>query len=233
VPGHPAATGAGTRPRPETPRLRRTKGPLRHPARPDEILEAACRAIVERGFADTRVGDIARAAGTSTGTIHYYFDSKQEVLVAALRWASERLFERLEGAGGSDATMRLAGLLELSIPYPQPKARRDEYVLWIEMWTLVLRSPERLGPLESLSVRWRSFFFDVVRDGVRSGEFTPVAEADTVAERLISLVDGLGFETVVGYTWSTAERMRSLLVGFAAEQLGIDAPTLERAMART
>ncbi|MFZ0089083.1 MAG: helix-turn-helix domain-containing protein [Solirubrobacteraceae bacterium] len=61
-----------------TTKLRRTDGPLRHPARPDEILAAACRAIVARGLADTRVGDIARAAGTSTGTIHYYFDSKQE-----------------------------------------------------------------------------------------------------------------------------------------------------------
>ena len=195
---------------------------LRHPARPEEILAAACRAIVQRGFADTRVGDIARAAGTSTGTIHYYFDSKQEVLVAALRFASDRLFARLQTADGPTATVRLARLLELAIPYPRPKARRDEYVLWIEMWTLVLRSPERLPALEDLSERWRSFFFDVVREGTGSGEFRPVAKADVVAERLIALVDGLGFETVVGYRWSTAERMRSLLVSFASEQLGLD-----------
>ncbi len=212
------------------PTATRPRSGLRHPARPDEILEAACRAIVERGFVDTRVGDIAQAAGTSTGTIHYYFDSKQEVLVAALRWASDRLFARLEAGAGLTATARLARLLELSIPYSHPKARREEYVLWIEMWTLVLRRPERLPALEDLSVRWRSFFFDVVKDGAASGQFSPVAPVDVVAERLIALVDGLGFETAVGYRWSTAERMRSLLLSFAGEQLGIDAHELERLM---
>ncbi len=213
-------------------KLRRTAGPLRHPARPDEILAAACSAIVQRGLADTRVGDIARAAGTSTGTIHYYFDSKQEVLVAALRWATDRLFARLQTAagGGADATARLGALLDLAIPYARPRARRDEYVLWIEMWTLVLRSPERLPALEDLSVRWRSFFFDVIREGAAGGEFAPVAPLDVVAERLIALVDGLGFETVVGYRWSTPERMRALLMSFAAEQLGADADRLNRLM---
>ena len=55
----------------------------------------------------------------------------------------------------------------------------------------------------------------------------PVEEPDVVAERLIALVDGLGFETVVGYPWSTPERMRALLVAFAAEQLGLEARQLE------
>jgi AcrR family transcriptional regulator len=200
---------------------------LRHPGRPDEILSAACRAIVERGFSDTRVSDIAEIAGTSTGTIHYYFASKQEVLVAALRWASDRLFSRLERASGPSATARLAALLDLAIPYDRPQARRDEYVLWMEVWALVLRSPEHLPALQDLSERWRAFFFEVVADGVSAGEFVPVAEAEVVAERLIALVDGLGFETVVGYPWSTPERMRALLVGFAAEQLGLDVRRLE------
>jgi AcrR family transcriptional regulator len=209
--------------------FRRTAA-LRYPGRPDEILAAACQAIVERGFSDTRVSDIAEIAGTSTGTIHYYFDSKQEVLTAALRWASDRLFARLEGADGPDATARLAALLDLAIPYDRPQGRRDEYVLWMEVWALVLRSPEHLPALQDLSERWRSFFFEVVADGVRAGEFAPVAEPEVVAERLIALVDGLGFETVVGYPWSTPERMRALVVSFAAEQLGLDARRLETPM---
>jgi AcrR family transcriptional regulator len=200
---------------------------LRRPDRLDEILNAACRAIVTRGFNETRVGDIAQAAGTSTGTIHYYFSSKQEVLEAALRWATESLFARLETAS-QGATVRLAALLEASIPHP----RRDEWVLWVEMWMLVLRAPERMDALEDLSVRWRGFFFDVVAAGVASGEFRLRAPVDVVAERLIALVDGLGFETVVGYSWSSGARMRALLVGFAAEQLGLDPGALEAAMER-
>ncbi|MDQ4027821.1 MAG: TetR family transcriptional regulator, partial [Actinomycetota bacterium] len=44
-----------------------------------EILEAACAAIAERGFAAVRISDIAARAGTSTGTVHYYFASKDDV----------------------------------------------------------------------------------------------------------------------------------------------------------
>jgi AcrR family transcriptional regulator len=206
---------------------------LRRPGRPDEILAAACRAIVERGFSDTRVSDIAEIAGTSTGTIHYYFDSKQEVLLAALRWASDRLFARLEGAEGPDAAARLGALLDLAIPYDRPPARRDEYVLWMEVWALVLRSPEHLPALQDLSERWRAFFFEVVAEGVASGEFTPAAPPEIVAERLIALIDGLGFETVIGYPWSAPERMHALVVAFAAEQLGLDEARLNLAAVRT
>jgi AcrR family transcriptional regulator len=211
-----------------TPPRGRTAAKLRRPARPDEILAAACRAIVERGYAETRVGDIAAAAGTSTGTIHYYYSSKQEVLESALRWATESLFARIEAAGESSAIDRLARLLAASIPFPD----RDDWVLWVEMWMLVLRAPERMAALEDLSLRWRGFFFDIVADGVTRGEFLPAAPADVVAERLIALVDGLGFETVVGYRWSTPARMRSLLVAFAAEQVGVEPGRLEAALER-
>src|SRR5919197_6668110 len=90
----PAATAPDARPRR---RPGRPPGPdRRRPERLERILEAACQAILERGFPATRIADIARAAGVSTGTVHYYFATKDEVLVAALKWASGRLFARIE-----------------------------------------------------------------------------------------------------------------------------------------
>jgi AcrR family transcriptional regulator len=209
------------------PALRATR-PLRHPGRPEEILEAACRAIVERGFASTRVADVAEAAGTSTGTIHYYFDSREEVLVEALRCASERLFARLRAPAEATPLERLARLLELSIPHGEPIERRDEYVLWLETWAVVLHDPERMAALEDLSRQWREFFVEVVHAGSVDGSFHPVSAH--VAERLVALVDGLGFEAAVGYPWAAPERMRTLLLDFAAEQLGLARDALDRAM---
>ena len=125
------------------------------PNRPEQILAAASRAIQQRGFANTRIADIAGEAGMSTGAIHYYFDVKDEVLIAALKWASERLFDRLDElaeAAGSERE-RLAQVLEVAVPVPGP--RRGEYVLWIELWVRALQEPSLLarlrGALEALA----------------------------------------------------------------------------------
>src|SRR3954452_22718754 len=96
----------------------------RRPERLEQILEAACRAILDRGFPATRIADIAAAAGVSTGTVHYYFATKDEVLVAALKWASGRLFARIEQPERDKrASERLARLLAVSVPYPRPPPR--------------------------------------------------------------------------------------------------------------
>ena len=58
------------------------------------ILDAAVTVVVERGYAAARVSDIARRAGTSTGTVHYYYPTKVDVLDAALQHASERSHSR-------------------------------------------------------------------------------------------------------------------------------------------
>lgn len=197
----------------------------RHPARREAILEAACRAIVERGFPATRIADVAELAGTSTGTIHYYFATRDEVLMAALKWAGERLFARIEAGAAPTATGRLAHLLAVSVPTAGPA--HDEYVLWIELWLRVLHEPSLLPECEALSARWRSYFHAVVRDGAASGEFAPVAAPDEVAVRLTALVDGLGVETALGYRWTSPERMHARLLAFAAEQLGLDPAALE------
>jgi AcrR family transcriptional regulator len=198
----------------------------RRPERLEQILEAACVAILDRGFPATRIADIAAAAGVSTGTVHYYFATKDEVLIAALKWASGRLFSRIEEQPADDAAgARLGRLLAVSVPYPGPA--RDEYVLWIELWLRVLHQPELLAECEAISARWRGYFHAVVRDGVAAGEFAPTAPPDEVAERLVAFVDGLGFETALGYSWTSPERMHNRLVELAAEQLGLAPNALE------
>src|ERR671933_26728 len=89
----PGPTRPGRGPAPPRRRRAESRGPGRPPGpdprrreRLEQILAAACRAILERGFPATRIADIARAAGVSTGTVHYYFATKDEVLVAALKW---------------------------------------------------------------------------------------------------------------------------------------------------
>jgi TetR/AcrR family transcriptional regulator len=76
----------------------------RKEARPGELLDAALALFVEKGFAATRVEEVAARAGVSKGTLFLYFPSKEELFKAVVRetiagrfdeWNAE--FERFEG----------------------------------------------------------------------------------------------------------------------------------------
>jgi AcrR family transcriptional regulator len=56
-------------------------------ARPDEVLDAALALFVEKGFAQTRVEDIASRAGLSKGAVYLYFPSKEAILEGLVRRA--------------------------------------------------------------------------------------------------------------------------------------------------
>lgn len=57
----------------------------RKDARPGELAAAALDLFVERGFAATRLDDVAKRAGVSKGTLYLYFDSKEELFKAVIR----------------------------------------------------------------------------------------------------------------------------------------------------
>jgi AcrR family transcriptional regulator len=76
----------------------------RKQARPGELLDAALALFVEKGFAATRVEEVAARAGVSKGTLFLYFDSKEELFKAVVHdnlagrfveWNEE--FERFDG----------------------------------------------------------------------------------------------------------------------------------------
>jgi AcrR family transcriptional regulator len=69
----------------------------RKDARPQELLEAALDLFVERGYAATRLDDVAARAGVSKGTLYLYFTNKEELFKAVVR---ENLFPVLTEAEG-------------------------------------------------------------------------------------------------------------------------------------
>ena len=56
----------------------------RKQARPQELLDAALELFVEKGFAATRIEEVALRAGVSKGTLYLYYSSKEELLKAVI-----------------------------------------------------------------------------------------------------------------------------------------------------
>src|SRR5690348_7307526 len=75
-----------------------TRWRRRKEARPAEILEAALGFFKERGFAATRLEDVAARAGVTKGTIYLYYPSKEELFKAVVRGELLPNIERMETA---------------------------------------------------------------------------------------------------------------------------------------
>lgn len=106
----------------------------RKEARPAELMSAALDLFVERGFAATRLEDVAARAGVSKGTLYLYFSSKEDLFKAVVRGgivpaieraerqfedhrgrASELIRELLKGWWFSVGNTRLGGIPKLMI----------------------------------------------------------------------------------------------------------------------
>jgi AcrR family transcriptional regulator len=68
----------------------------RKEARPKELLEAALELFVERGFAATRLEDVAQRAGVSKGTLYLYYSGKEELFKAVVRESLVPVLDKAE-----------------------------------------------------------------------------------------------------------------------------------------
>jgi len=189
-----------------------------------EILDAAARVITERGLAETRISDVAEAAGVSPGLILYYFESKDRLLSEALTYANDQFFLRMsrETRRIPSAKEQLRHLIDLSVPGYQPEyGKLDEWALWIEVWVRALRDPQMAKDREVLDQRWRQSIADIVRAGQASGEFGP-GDAEEVALRLGSLIDGLAIQVIMNDSQVSPERMHRACMEVAASLIGFE-----------
>jgi TetR/AcrR family transcriptional regulator, transcriptional repressor of bet genes len=103
-----------------------------HAQRRDEIALVACRVVAEYGFDQASMVRIARESGYTTGMVAHYFDSKQEIVIAALRLILRRIDERLSRAAGSNTRPDLLALLTEALPVDEQ--RHTECAFWISFW---------------------------------------------------------------------------------------------------
>jgi AcrR family transcriptional regulator len=78
-----------------------TRWRRRKEARPEEILSAALESFAERGFAATRIEDVAARAGISKGTLYLYFEGKEELFKAVVRQSLLPNLVRIEALAAS------------------------------------------------------------------------------------------------------------------------------------
>ena len=150
-------------------------------ARPSEITAAALACFAERGFAATRLDDIAERAGVTRGTLYLYFDNKEELFKAVVRKSIGPVLSRVKSMM-EDATTPSPELLRqvmLAIPAAVlnspisalPKLVLSEAANFPEIATFYL--DEVVHPAKQL-------IGGLLRRGIARGEFRAVDIENTV-----------------------------------------------------
>jgi len=157
------------------------------------VLEAAGRVIAERGADATRFADVAAESGVPVSTLQYYFGSREDLLVAAFRHASNAEIAMLEAdiAALSDPWDQLRRIVTGALAGYEPDAPIPGR-LWIESWHSGIRDPEmRADTLRDYDA-WRGLVAGTVRRGIEQGAFGDAYRPEVVAVLAIALVDGVG-----------------------------------------
>jgi AcrR family transcriptional regulator len=155
------------------------------------IVEAMRVSVAARGIAGATFDHVAREAGVSRGLLHYYFATKERLLVEVVRRESDVRIEALEEAvgGAEDAEGVLAALVrsfEELIGEGQTAV-----VMFYEMMTLAQRNPEIATELAELGRRTRQHLAAALRAKSDAGVLRLRDDADVLATFLFAVADGI------------------------------------------
>jgi AcrR family transcriptional regulator len=157
----------------------------RKQARPAEIAAAALDLFVERGFAATRLEDVAARAGVTKGTLYLYFDNKEALLKQAVTEMMVPNIERVESvltnATGSSAELLRASTNLFADYIHQPIARLPKLMI-----SEGLNFPDIAKHIyDQLIARVLAVHRQIISRGIERGEFRPV-DLDWIAHHIHS-----------------------------------------------
>ena len=195
-----------------------------------QMLHAALEVISERGYADTRIADVAERAGVSPALVIYYFKTKDHLLTEAIRYYEEHWYAvgQRRMADMTTAAARLEEIVAMSCLDEADPDPRGSWTLFLDFWAQAARNPEVGSVRQKSDERWRDQIADLVMAGQAAGEFRQV-DPESFAITLSTLLDGLTIQVALNDPVVDSLRAFELSMAFVAGQLGFDwTPGLRR-----
>jgi AcrR family transcriptional regulator len=177
--------------------------------RTTDLLDATCRVVAKSGAHGLRMSHVAREAGVSNALLHYYFETRAELLSRAFAYAEERVYEHAgtELASLPSGAERVRRFLHLYVE--DDVVFQENWVLWNEMWSSSLFDPDMRPAIEETYRRWIAFIVDLVELGRGDGSIAAAVDPEEAGARLAAVVDGIGSQLLLGLL--TRDRAAALI----------------------
>jgi AcrR family transcriptional regulator len=188
-----------------------------------QMMSAALEVISERGYADTRIADVAQRAGISPALVIYYFKTKDQLLTEAIRSYEDAWYAvgQRRMAELPTAAARIEEIVAMScLPEADPKPG-SSWQLWLDFWAQAARNAEVASVRRKSDERWRDQIAALVLAGQDAGEFRDVDPAG-FAVCLTALLDGLTVQIALEDPVVDPVGAFELSMQFVADQLGLD-----------
>jgi len=185
-----------------------------------QLTRAAYEVVSQKGFYDFTVRDIARKAGLSTGLVHYYFKSKQDLLLNLIRQMNENLvvyFTKALDRCCDDPMDKLRVFVPQA--FDIVNNQKDYFSVVIDFWSQINRNERIRKANIKLFMSYRHECSKILEEGVEKGVFVPM-DIHFTTSFILSLIVGLIIQYVIDrdafsyedYTARVLDRINALVL---------------------
>jgi AcrR family transcriptional regulator len=185
----------------------------------EDLLRTAVEVILERGFANTRTADVAKAAGVSQALVFYHFSTKDALMTQAFTYAAEQDLARLQTV--LDARVGPIEKLKRLLKLLAPQGRSNSWLIWIDGWAEALRVPALEKVSRRMDLRWKEGLVEVIAAGVADGSFK-CEDPQGAAWRINCLIDGLAVQLMVHDKVISRRQAGEWIRSATAREVGLD-----------
>ena len=189
-----------------------------------KLLTSALEVFSRKGYAATRLDDIAKQANVTTGAIYHHFGGKSQLYIELVEESSKginRLASQIIEEGGKPASV-LRRLLVRLFQYIEEDA---EYRAVVELSLNKTGVAPELASIMEQTIKGRrmlgQFFAQLIKEGIQTGEFRADVSPDDAALTLVGFMNGMGLIWIQDPKhFSIKERAESLVDVFLAGIVG-------------
>jgi len=170
----------------------------------ERIVDAAYRALVKRGYHETSMKDIAAEAGVAPGLAHYYFQTKEDLLVAAIERGCQPVLRAWEQAGltltgplPEDADPLAFAHTGFELAKQELKAYGELFVLTFDMFGVGLHNPKIASAVRTFIDERRAFVARITQGVIAGMVEPPVASVDAIAASIWGSLHGIYLQKVM------------------------------------
>jgi AcrR family transcriptional regulator len=160
----------------------------------ERIVAAMRESVAARGIAGATFDHVSREAGVSRGLLHYYFGTKERLLVEVLRRDSEMRVAALDESLAPARTVD--DFIAVLVASLEDMVENDPgfFMLIVELFSASRRNPEMHGALAELYDRSRQRVADILRQKESEGVLSLRMDAEAVTSYLFSAGDGAAIQ---------------------------------------